>query len=322
MRTDIIIVDEFYADPESVRNYALKLDYYYPYESAEAVESGRERPTWMASRFRSPQDCPFKSSTRLVSALEEATGEEIDIAHWNADFPVTDDGKAAPLHKQKADRGCLWNCAFHCKPDNGQQLGNGVHNHVTDTWNGVGMDGWAGLIYLNLDAPLDGGLKLWRNLDPRRNFDWMTPSENWQLIDDLGNVPNRLILARGNLPHSGAAGWGNALENGRFYQTFFFRTLAPRSRQALWIALLGWGANANSDPERGRGPGRHGTARPRRRTMARRQARMAGPVASCPPGLRREMVHLNHPFPHCLCALWRERYDGLSLRRYLAHDPR
>ena len=77
----------------------------------------------------------------------------------------------------------------------------------------------------------------WRNLDPRRNFDWMTPRENWQLIDDLGNVPNRLILARGSLPHSGAAGWGNALENGRFYQTFFFRTLAPRRRHALWVSL-------------------------------------------------------------------------------------
>ena len=62
MRTDIIIADEFYADSESVRNYALKLDYYYPYESTEAVESSREQPTWMASRFRSSQDCPFKSS--------------------------------------------------------------------------------------------------------------------------------------------------------------------------------------------------------------------------------------------------------------------
>lgn len=105
MRTDVIIVDEFYADPESVRNYALKLDYYYPYESTEAVEVGRERATWMASRFRLSRDCPFKSSAQLISALEELTGEQIDIAHWNADFPVTDDGKADPLHKQKADRG-------------------------------------------------------------------------------------------------------------------------------------------------------------------------------------------------------------------------
>jgi hypothetical protein len=237
MRTDVIIADGFYADPASVRDYALKLDYYYPYESADLVASGNQRPTWMASRFRAARDCPFKSSTQLISTLEGLTGEAIDLAHWNSDFPVSADGKASPLHERQKDRGCLWNCAFHCKPDNAQQLGDGVHNHVTDTWNGVGVNGWAGLIYLNDDAPLEGGLKLWRNVDPSRNFDWMTSRENWELIDDLGNVPNRLILARGNLPHSGAAGWGDALENGRLYQTFFFRTLAPRCGEALWIPI-------------------------------------------------------------------------------------
>lgn len=237
MRTDIIIVDEFYADPGSVRDYALKLDYYYPYESSDELASGRQRPTWMASRFRAARNCPFKSSSQLISTLEGLTGEAIDIEHWNADFPVSPDGRASSQHKKQKDRGCLWNCTFHCKPDNGQQLGDGVHNHVTDTWNGVGSNGWAGLVYLNDDAPLEGGLKLWRNLDPSHNFDWMTPRENWELIDDLGNVPNRLILARGNLPHSGAAGWGDALASGRLYQTFFFRTLTPRMQEALWIPL-------------------------------------------------------------------------------------
>lgn len=235
MRTDIIVVDNFYADPWSVRNYALKLDYYYPYEQDDAVAAGDVNPTWMASRFRSADECPFKSSIALVGALEELTGELIDENHWNADFPTMPDGKPSPSYRQVADRGCLWNCTFHCKPDNGQRLGDGVHNHTTDTWNGVGENGWAGLIYLNEDAPLGGGLKIWRNVDPAHNMDWMTPKEEWELIDDLGNVPNRLLLARGNLPHSGSAGWGDALNNGRLYQTFFFRTMNPRHAEPLWI---------------------------------------------------------------------------------------
>ena len=61
----------------------------------------------------------------------------------------------------------------------------------------AGEEGWAGLLYLSPDAPLRGGLKLWRNVDPAHNYDWMTPKENWELIDDLGNVPNRLLLCRG-----------------------------------------------------------------------------------------------------------------------------
>lgn len=237
MRSDVIIVDGFYADPQAVREYALKLDYYYPYEPDQRVRSGQIKPTWMASRFRSTPECPFKSSVDLISTLEEITGEQVDVEHWTADFPVDAEGKAAPDHQRVTERGCLWNCAFHCKPDNGQRLGEGVHNHVTDTWNGVGPDGWAGLIYLNPDAPLDGGLKLWRNFDPAHNFDWMTPPENWELIDDIGNVANRLILARGSIPHSGAGGWGDSLETGRLYQTFFFRTRAPRHRNPIWLPL-------------------------------------------------------------------------------------
>ena len=209
MRTDIIVIDDFYADPWSVREYALKLDYYHPYEDNEEVAAGQKRPTWMASRFRPASECPFKSSQQLISTLEELTGERIDLDHWNADFPVATDGKASPRHRSMRDRSCLWNCAFHSKPENGQRVGDGVHNgrhrHVE---NGVGVDGWPGWFNLNEDAPRDGGLKIWRSLDPTHNLDWMTPRENWEMVDDLGNVPNRLLLARGNLPHSGAGGGG------------------------------------------------------------------------------------------------------------------
>lgn len=237
MRTDLIIVDNFYSDPWSVREYALRQRYYFPYEAPFDVARGFARPTWMASAFKDSADCPFKSSTTLVKTLSELTGEPIDMDHWQADFPLDEEGRPSPDAAKYADRGCVWNCSFHCKPENGQQLGGGVHNHVTDLWNGVTPDGWAGLIYLNRDAPLSGGLHIWRNRDPARAYDWMTPAENWELIDSLGNVPNRLILARGNLPHSGAGGWGDSLETGRLYQTFFFRTLETQRTASLEMVL-------------------------------------------------------------------------------------
>lgn len=65
-------------------------------------------------------------------------------------------------------------------------------------------------------------------------YDWMTPAENWQLVDSFANLLNRLILCR-DMPHSGAGGWGNCLENSRMYQTFFFRTVP---RQTMWPDLL------------------------------------------------------------------------------------
>jgi hypothetical protein len=232
-RRSIVVVDHFYQDPVAVRNHALRQSFYTPYENEAEVRAGRARSTWWATRFREAGDCAFKSSPRLLGALEQATGEVIDTAHWGGSFAVDSDSK--PIPTADGAKTCLWNCCFHVKPDNGQRVGDGVHNHVTDQWNGVGPDGWAGIIYLSPDAPLYGGLHLWRSTRPEAQYDWMTSAENWEEIDSLGNVFNRLILVRGDMPHSGAGGWGTRLEEGRLYQTFFFKT-AAKAQASVSIA--------------------------------------------------------------------------------------
>lgn len=237
-RRSIVVVERFYRRPDAVRAYALGQPFYLPYESERAVRAGRQRATWWASRFREADDCPFKSSRTLIAALEHAVGESIDKRHWRGTFPLEADFKP-PRYLVDEPHTCLWNCCFHVKPDNGQMLGGGVHNHVTDSWNAVGADGWAGIIYLTPDAPLEGGLHLWRNKDTARQYDWMTPAENWELIDSLGNVFNRLLLVRGDIPHSGARGWGDRLENGRMYQTFFFKTRPGTRVRAVGMPGIG-----------------------------------------------------------------------------------
>jgi hypothetical protein len=238
VRRAVTILENFYADPDAVRAYALEQKYYYPYQRNDDVASGRIVPTWMTSWFRQPSECPFKSSAGLWAKLESAIAEKIDMDHWNADFPIDEEGKARKDCRSISPRSCLWNCSFHVKFQS-HELGEGVHNHVTDGWNSVGQNGWAGLIYLNVDAPLSGGLKLWRNRELNRNLDWMTPKENWELVDDLGNLYNRLILCRGNIPHSGAAGWGDSVQSGRLYQTFFFKVREPKITAGLSIKLAG-----------------------------------------------------------------------------------
>jgi hypothetical protein len=233
-RRSIIVLEELYQDALAVRNYALKQSYYLPYEDKTDVQSGHQRASWWATRFKSCDKCPFKSSKWLINALEQAVGETIDMAHWRAPFPVDTSSKPLP-GLSKGLRSCLWNCSFHVKPANWQQLGDGVHNHVTDGWNSVGPDGWAGIVYLTPTAPLQGGLYLWRNVEPTKQYDWMTTAENWQLVDSFGNLFNRLTLVRGDVPHSGAAGWGTRLDDGRLYQTFFFRTIP---RRTLWPVLV------------------------------------------------------------------------------------
>lgn len=237
-RRSIVVLDNFYRRPDVVREYALRQRFYLPYQDEADVAAGRKMATWWASCFRSAKSCPFKSSETLRMVLEKAIGEPIDMEHWDGDYPVDDDGR--PMHPHGVSRRtCLWNCCFHVKPDNGQRLGEGVHNHVVEGWNAVGENGWAGICYLDPAAPLTGGLNLWRNRDPRRHYDWMTPATNWELIDQFGNVFNRLILVRGSIPHSGAVGWGDRIENGRLYQTFFFRTIACETTWSVSVPEIG-----------------------------------------------------------------------------------
>ena len=46
----------------------------------------------------------------------------------------------------------------------------------------------------------------------------------WEIVDKVSNVYNRLILFRGNLFHSSLDYFGSNLQNGRLFQTFFFNT--------------------------------------------------------------------------------------------------
>jgi hypothetical protein len=224
VRKSVIIVDNFYRDPDAVRLYGLGQPMYFPYQRREEVRARPKKVSWYTTVFRSSAVCPFKQSLSLVQSIERAIGETIDIAHWNGDFPTDTEGMPDQSRQSEVTT-ALWNCCFHVKPKNDQPFGEGVHNHVTDSWNSVGQNGWSGLIYLNRDAPLRGGLRTWRNIDPRRSYDWMTAPENWQLIDDYANIFNRLILTRGDIPHSGAQGWGQTIESGRCFQTFFVKTV-------------------------------------------------------------------------------------------------
>lgn len=231
MRKSLVIIDDFYADLEAVRGYALGCDWYEPYPKRGAL------PPWLATRQGPSAECPFRSSGALVDRLEQATGDQIDMDFWKATFLGGPDG-GPPTEPGVIAAGALWNAVFHFKPVwNTQALGEGVHNHVTDAWNGVGVDGWVGLVYLDPSGPLDGGLKTFRNVDPAHDLDWMTPSDQWRLIDSLSSIPNRLILHRGDQPHSGSAGWGTSPESGRLYQTYFFRVARTANLTQLSLDL-------------------------------------------------------------------------------------
>src|SRR5262249_1880604 len=110
MQRDIVIADNFYEDPDAVVRGARTLEYVPPYQSAKDIANGA-KVTWLASRFRSSQSCPFKRSEALLARLEMLVGERIDRDYWMLDFPVDDRGFPRP--PLSYPYGSLWNCCFH-----------------------------------------------------------------------------------------------------------------------------------------------------------------------------------------------------------------
>ncbi|MBV6647754.1 MAG: hypothetical protein KI790_20010 [Cyclobacteriaceae bacterium] len=233
MQTEIIVIDQFYESPDTVRAYALQEKFYYPYQSHAEIAQGA-LIQWRSSYFKPAHECPFKSSSALIEKLEQATGEKIDQSYWNLSFPNDENQMLLPDYTKMA-RGCRWNCCFHLKHirlDEGQ----GIHNHITDTWNEVGHNGWVGIVYLTPNAPKTSGLTTWKNRFGH-DTEWMSDAERWEKIDQFSNIYNRLILHRGHIPHCGGTGFADSIEEGRLFQTFFFKTLDAHPSDGLKITL-------------------------------------------------------------------------------------
>lgn len=252
MKREIIVVNDFYADPDAVERYARGLEYYSPYANNQIGSSSPEemaRAPWLASKFIEAARCPFKSSAAFIAVLEKITGEPIDLEHWNKGFPENPDGSLVTPRPDLVDptqpgrfanlrpdaTSCRWNCGFNIKL-HPQPAGTGVHNHVRDEWNSVGADGWAGIVYLSKDAPRESGLKLYRNLHGN-DFEWMSDPNRWQLIDQFANIYNRLILVRGWMPHVGGPGFGDGIANGRLFQTLFFKSKKTEQYDSCKLAF-------------------------------------------------------------------------------------
>lgn len=223
MRSEIIIVDDFYPDPMKVRNYALSVKWQGPYDNVSGQLTPPTIPleddTWKTSSNDFIRNTVFNSE-KMIRVLESITNDEIDRESWFK--------RPAP-----------WNSQFHVKMLDDFQGGynqdhqstgqNGIHNHTHDPYNGTGANGWAAIVFLTPEFELSAGMFSWLPKGSVRDNPWtmLNSSNQFEPMDSLANRFNRLILGRGDLWHSGANGRGRTMEEGRMFQTFFFRTLGP-----------------------------------------------------------------------------------------------
>jgi hypothetical protein len=189
---DVIVVDNFYDDPDLVRDFAMNGLAFSPSKYHKG-----ERAT---DRF-------ILNGTK--AKLEKIIGRE--IYNWNYE------GYANGIFQ-------------FCTAD--QALVYHVDTQM-----------YAGVVYLTPDAPVTAGTAFYKSkVNGHRSFDSTQrsskeyveafkgnsnemnfyDSSNFELVDVVGNVYNRLVLFNASQIHAATQYFGDSIENSRFFHMFFF----------------------------------------------------------------------------------------------------
>ena len=176
-----VVADNFYENPDAVREFALSLEFNY-------------HPSYHKGK-RTDQCYRFDG---LKERFEQLVGRK--IINW----------------EKYGTNGCFQYCI------GGDQL---VYHCDTQQY--------AGVLFLTPDAPVTTGTSLFRSIhtknmkvpekDHAKVFQngYLDPTQ-FERVDSVGNVYNRLILFDSLTIHAASEYFGSTKENGRLFQLFFF----------------------------------------------------------------------------------------------------
>jgi hypothetical protein len=186
------VVDNFYADPMAVRNFALQ-QIYYP---GEGAVGHRTRKQFMFDGVR--------------EAFESIIGAKIadyaDGYGWldtgiNGRFQYCPAGTPSVFHCDSQK----WAAVIYLTPDAPPQSGTSFYRHKeTKIFHNT---------QINWDA--GDGLKVFN----QKTFLDSTP---YEAVDTVGNIFNRLVIFDGGLIHSGINYFGWDINSSRLFHIFFF----------------------------------------------------------------------------------------------------
>jgi len=191
-KTSLIVIDDFYANPMEVRNFALN------------------------QQFNITGNFPgFRTTSLLNDTIKEAiqyvmhpfAGEIVDWfedGHTGA-FQYTTEEHHSWIH---SDGGVRWAGVLYLTPTAPLSAGTGFYRHKKTK-----IDRFVHLT----ETPTEKDL----------NNPYLTDYKDitkWELTDEVSNKFNRLILYDATLFHKSMDYFGKSLYDGRLFQVFFFNT--------------------------------------------------------------------------------------------------
>lgn len=179
MNLNLLVIDNFYSDPDGVRKFALQQEF-----SVKGNFPGCRTKSFFTDDVKQAIEHYMQFAGKITNTYEKSG--------YTGAFQLATAGDRTWIH--------------------------------SDPYNM-----WAGVCYLTPDAPYTSGTGFYRhkltghyrkNQSDYEGYDYT----KYDLFDRIGNRYNRLIIYRGDLFHASLDYFGNDLQNGRLFQTFFFDT--------------------------------------------------------------------------------------------------
>jgi len=213
----VIVVDDFYPNPNEVRKKALNQNFYQylppsPFQVSDIDIEVTSKITWLSSALKTywgkQVNIPILgyryNTNEVIKLIEDAIKTKVDLKTWNT-------------------MGDWWNGAFHIQYFD--ETPRAVHHHFKA--GDIENKGWSGLVYLSPNAPKASGTSIFKSNETGLCTAEKGPFfdkniQNYTRVYEIDNIYNRLVLFRENVLHQAAAGFGTEKNNGRLTQTFFF----------------------------------------------------------------------------------------------------
>jgi hypothetical protein len=196
MRFNSLTIDDFYANPDEVREFALNQEF-------------KVRGNYPGQRTKSFLTGSLKKKLRDI--LYPFAGE---ITYWGSDdpennytgsFQYTVSEDRSWIH---ADSTTDWAAVCYLTPDAPLSSGTGIFRHKAT--------GWSHYDYKRENEP--GYIQSAPPSNEMRDY------TKWEIVDRIGNVYNRLIMYRADNYHVSLDYFGKDMYDGRLFQVFFFNT--------------------------------------------------------------------------------------------------
>ena len=190
MRVNTLIIDDFYRNPEEVREFALSQDF-----NVDGNYPGHRTVSFLTDDLK-------KSIQEIIRPF---AGE---VTHWGGDYSgsyqYTTAYDRSWIH---SDSTTGWAAVLYLTPDAPVSSGTGLYKHKE-----TGLCGWDNNLHSEEET-----LKAPHMIEPR-------DYTKWELVDRLGNKFNRLVMYRSDNYHVSMDYFGQDMYDGRLFQVFFFTT--------------------------------------------------------------------------------------------------